>query len=259
MPSLYEMQSAMRDSLVRRDNAAIAAMLSADTPPERLDIYRNTLLMTLTNALSLSFPVTRKLVGEEFFEGASQIFISDHLPTAGWLDQYGEAFPGFLREFPPAQPLAYLSEVAQLEWAVNAVLRAPAFEPLDLGRLAAVESRDESQLRFIANPSLRLLHLHHPVDAMWAAVMAGDDAALGNIDLNTDQVHLLVERHDGDVAFERLESGAWSFLSSLTTRSLGAAMDGAADIDGAGELAKHLARGRFCAFEIQSPQDRADA
>lgn len=256
MPSLYEMQSAMRDGLVRRDSAAIVAMLSANIPPERLDIYRNTFLMTLIKALSLSFPATRKLVGEEFFEGAAQIFISDHLPSAAWLDQYGDAFPAFLREFPPAQSLTYLSEVAQLEWAVNGVLRAPAFEPLHLGRLAAVESNDESRLRFIANPSLRLLHLRHPVDAIWTAVMAGDDEALGNIDLNTDPVYLLAERHDDQVALERLEPGAWSFLLSLTTRSLGAAMDGAADFDGAAEFAKHLARGRFCAFEVQ-PQDTA--
>lgn len=256
MPSLYEMQSAMRDSLVRRDSAAIAAMLPANVPPERLDIYRNTFLMTLIKALSLSFPVTRKLVGDEFFERAAQIFISDHLPSAAWLDQYGDAFPGFLNEFPPAQSLSYLSEVAQLEWTVNGVLRVPEFEPLDLGRLAAVESNDESRLRFTANPSLRLLRLRHPVDAIWTTVMAGDDEALGNIDLNTGPIYLLVERHDGNVAFERLESGAWSFLLSLTTRSLGAAMDGAAGIDGAGELAKHLARGRFCAFEIQ-PQDKA--
>lgn len=257
MPSLYEMQSAMRDSLVRRDSASIAAMLSANIPPERLDIYRNTFLMTLIKALGLSFPVTRKLVGDEFFEGAAQIFINDHLPGAAWLDQYGDAFPAFLRGFPPARSLLYLSEVAQLEWAVNGVLRAPEFKPLDLGRLAALESKDEPHLRFIAKPSLRLLHLRHPVDAIWTAVIAGDDEALKGINLDVGPIYLLVERHDDNVAFERLESGAWSFMLSLTTESLGAAMDSAVDIDVAAEFAGHLARGRFCAFEIQSPQDKA--
>lgn len=257
MPSLYELQGAMRDSLVRRDNAAIAAMLSANIPPERLDIYRNTFLMTLTRALTLSFPVTRKLVGEAFFDGAAQIFINDHLPEVAWLDQYGGAFPGFLREFSPAQSLAYLSEVAQLEWAVNCSSRAANFEPLDLGRLAAVESSSEAHLRFHANPSIHLLRLRYPVDAIWTAVTAGDDEALGKLDLNTGPVYLLVERQDDNVAFERLESGAWSFLLSLTTESFGAAMAGASGIDGAGEFAKHLARGRFCTFEIQSPHDKA--
>jgi hypothetical protein len=43
---------------------------------ERLDIYRNTFLLTLTKALRLCFPVVQKLVGDEFFEGAAQVFIA---------------------------------------------------------------------------------------------------------------------------------------------------------------------------------------
>ena len=92
MPTLLEMQTAMKASLIFRDTGAVAAMLAPHVTADRLDIYRNTFIHTLTKALRLSFPVTERLVGQEFFEGAAQIFIADHPPRVAWLDQYGGEF-----------------------------------------------------------------------------------------------------------------------------------------------------------------------
>src|SRR5712691_11487100 len=113
MPTLLEMQTAMRQSLVHRDIAAVSAMLAAHVAPDRLDIYRNTFLLTLTKALRLCFPAVQKLVGEEFFEGAAQICVAEHPPRSAWLDQYGGAFPDFLQAFSPAESVPYLSDVAR--------------------------------------------------------------------------------------------------------------------------------------------------
>ena len=81
MPTLLELQTAMRQSLVHRDIAAVSAMLAAHVVPDRLDIYRNTFILTLTKALRLCFPAVQKLVGEEFFEGATQVFIAERPPA----------------------------------------------------------------------------------------------------------------------------------------------------------------------------------
>ncbi len=156
MPTLLEMQAAMRQSLVHRDSAAASAMLAAQVRAERLDIYRNTFLLTLTKALRLCFPVVQKLVGDEFFEGAAQVFIAGHPPRAAWLDQYGAEFPDFLRAFGPAASVRYLGDVAELEWAVNCALHAADAEPLDPAKLAAVATDDQRRIRLIANPSIAL-------------------------------------------------------------------------------------------------------
>ena len=130
VPTLLEIQRAMRRSLVQGDSTAVSAMLAAQISPDRLDIYRNTFLLTLTRALRLCFPVVQKLVGEEFFEGAAQIFVAEHPPRSAWLDQYGSAFPDFLHAFSPAESVPYLSDVARLEWAVSGALHAPDQEAL---------------------------------------------------------------------------------------------------------------------------------
>src|SRR5215831_13967373 len=124
MPTLRELQIAMRQSLVHRESAALSAMLARHAPPERLDIYRNTFLLTLTKALGFGFPAVQKLVGEAFFEGSTRIFVAEHPPRVAWLDQYGDAFPEFLRTFGPATTVPYLHDVATLEWSVHSAFHA---------------------------------------------------------------------------------------------------------------------------------------
>ena len=48
---------------------------AGSTAAERLDVYRNTFLSSLTTALRISYPAVHRLVGGEFFEGAAQSFI----------------------------------------------------------------------------------------------------------------------------------------------------------------------------------------
>ena len=135
MPTLLELQTAMQASLVHRDNEAVSAMLAGHIPADRLDIYRNTFLFGLTKALRLSFPVTERLVDEEFFEGAAQFFIAEHPPREAWLDRFGGEFPDFLRAFPQAKSIVYLGDVAELEWAVTSALHAADVARLDVAAL----------------------------------------------------------------------------------------------------------------------------
>jgi hypothetical protein len=255
MPTLLEMQSAMRQMLAG-DKAAAAAMLSAGITSDRLDIYRNTFLVTLTRALKLSFPAVAKLVGDAFFEGAAQIFITEHPPRAAWLDQYGGDFADFLQSFAPAQSVAYLADVARLEWAVSTALHAPDTEPLDPAALASLGGEDQGRICLIADPSIGLLQLAYPADAIWRAVLAGSDAALGKIDLKSGPVDLLIERRADGVAVERFAREPWQFLAKLCAgEPIEAAIDPAHDFDVPAALAEHLAAGRFTGFRVAAAAD----
>src|SRR6266404_1656399 len=150
MPTLLEMQKAMQASLLNRDNQAVSAMLAGHVSADRLDIYRNTFVHTLTKTLRLCFPVTERLVGEDFFEGAAQIFIEERPPRVAWLDLYGGEFPEFLSSFPPATSIAYLGDVAELEWAVNSALHAADIESLDVAALSEVECLSEPAWCFLS-------------------------------------------------------------------------------------------------------------
>jgi hypothetical protein len=255
MPTLLEAQTAMRASLLHRDNEAISAMLAAQITADRLDIYRNTFIHTLTRALQLSFPVTQRLVGEAFFEGAAQLFMADHPPREAWLDRFGGEFPDFLRAFPQAKSIAYLGDAAELEWGVNRALHAADVPHLDVGELATVAPEDQGRISFIAHPSVSLLRLAHPVDSIWRAVLASDDDALRQVDTGSGPVNLLVERRETGIEVERLDEPSWLFLSRLCGgQPIEVALELADDLDCSVALADHLASGRFSGFELATPE-----
>jgi len=260
MPTLLETQRALRRSLVGGDTTDAAAMLAAGVPTDRLDIYRNTFILTVVRTLRLGFPAVHKLVGADFFEGAAQLFLTAHPPRVAWLDRYGGAFPDFLRTFPPAQSLPYLADVARLEWAVSHALHAADVERLDPSQLATVAPDDQGRIRLTAEPSISLLHLACPADAIWRATLAGSDADFSAIDLASGDVHLLIERGPDGVDVTRLPAGQWRFLAALCVgEPIETAIDPACDFDVSAALAGHLVKGRFCAFELGPcrPESRA--
>jgi hypothetical protein len=257
VPTLLDVQRAMRAGLIDRDGGAAIAMQADGVPADRLDIYRNTFVAGATRALRLSFPAVHRLVGDDFFAGAAAAFIACEPPRGACLDDYGADFPHFLRDFPPAASLAYLAGVARLEWAVSRALHAPEAAPLDLMRLQALPPDDQVRVWFTPHPSVSLLRLDHPADAIWRGVLGSDDAALAAVDLASGPVHLLIERSAAGVEVSRLQAAAWRFAAALCAgRPLADVFADFAQADGAGgesdeiRLAAHLAAGRFTDFHL---------
>jgi Putative DNA-binding domain len=254
MPTLLELQRAMRASLVDRDDGAAAAMLAEDIEADRLDIYRNTFIIGATRALRLSYPAVHKLVGNDFFEGAAGLFIAQHPPRTAHLDDYGAEFAGFLQDFPPAAALVYLADVARLEWAVSCALHAEDAEPLDLARLAGLAADDQGRVAFTPHPAFALLRSDYPVDVIWRAVLDGDDAALSAVDLTPYPIRLMVERRAAGVDVSRLGEPAWRFAAALRDGlPLEAAIAEIPDARADAVLAGHLAAGRFIDFRLEPP------
>jgi hypothetical protein len=261
MPSLRDVQQAMRRDLLEGAHGhSLWLIVDAGLAPrQRLSIYRNTMLGTLGNALRLSFPAVHALVGAEFFEGAAQIFAHEQAPCGADLNAYGAGFPDFLQRFEPAAALAYLADVARLEWAVNRALHAPDVPALDVSTLAAVGPSDHERVCFVAHPSISLLRSIFPVDTIWRAVLQEDEAAVAAIDLRSGPVCLMVHRRaadvEGDVEVERMDDAAWRFASALLGGQpigavIGAALDVAQGVDAPALLAEHLLAGRCVAFRV---------
>jgi hypothetical protein len=253
MPSLRDVQHAMRRSLLQDANGNAAAHIvgAGLAPRQRLNVYRNTILGALANALRLSFPAVQRLVGADFFEGAAQIFAREQPPRCADLNAYGAEFPDFLQRFEPAATLAYLADVARLEWAVNRALHAPDVRALDALALTAVAPSDHDRVCFVAHPSISMLRSKFPVDAIWRAVLQQDETAMAAIDLGTGPVCLTVQRLADEVEVERLDEGAWRFASALLGgQTLGAALEAAPDVEGSSLLAQHLLAGHCVAFHV---------
>jgi hypothetical protein len=246
LSSLLELQREIRSVLLETD-ARVPSLIRGDDAADRLAIYRNTIRGTLAKTLRLSYPTVERLVGAEFFDGAAAIFCDSHPAESADLNAYDVRFPAFLEALPQCAHLAYLGDVARLDWAVSRALHAPDVTPVAPSALAATGD-DAHELCFISPPCLSLLRSAFPVHEIWQAVLARDDMRLAAIDLTSGPVYLIVQRPANEVEVVTMDASEWRFTEALFAGTpLGAALE-VADIEAAGCLARHLAAGRIAAI-----------
>jgi hypothetical protein len=214
MPTLHDLQSDFRRFLTGETSEQLLRLVDGVgfEPEARLSIYRNNMLVTLTAALKATFPVVCRLVDDRFFEYAANAFIQHHLPAGPCLVEYGNDFPDFLVNFPPAATLDYLPDVARLEWTISRVLRAPCPESsVPLAVLAAVQG-DAAQIRLRMEAACLYVASPHPIDKIWQFNQRGVD--LAEIPLDRRPAQLQVRRADG-VQFTGLPPAVWTFRSRI--------------------------------------------
>jgi hypothetical protein len=235
MPTLRELQQSFAAALIAGDPRAGEFVIADGIAPDaRLNIYSNTCAGNLVGALRISFPAVRKLVGDDFFEGAALVFIAAVPPKSAYLNAYGAEFPEFLAQFPPASSVPYLADVARLEWAVNVALHAEDAPVLDAAKLACLSGD--------ADPSF-----------VWRAVIDDNDTALAAIDLAQGPAFLVVGRGSDGLAVGRLSEDEWRFAQNLFAGVPLARALATVSTDMSTSLAAHLAAGRFTDIRERSP------
>ncbi len=242
MPSLGEVQEAFARALLGGDEGAAAGMVSGDglSPATRVDIYRHHVFTTLTAALASTYPVVSRLVDERFFRYAADAYIRSNPPAGPCLHEYGGSFADFLGEFAPSRRLAYLPDVARLEWALDRAVHADAAAPVDPARLRAVGAADLPQLVLRLDPSLAILTSAWPADRIWLTNQPGEDAG-DPVDLASGAVCLEVRRVGDSAVFRTLDAATAAFRGTLLEgRTLEDAAVAALAVDPAFDLARAI-------------------
>lgn len=220
---------------------------------QRLQIYRNHLYVTLTEALAATFPTVERLVGADFFTGIARKYIAAHPPRRATLYEYGEAFAEFLDAHRTARALPYLGDVARFEWDVNVVFFAPDPPVLQPAALAAIATEALPQLCLALHPAVRLCASPYPIDRIWRTSQPGADPD-ERIDLSEGGAALMIVRRDLDVIWHRLDPAEYAFLAALDLGlPVGQAFARAQSVgnfDLVACLGRHLAAGTFCRFNL---------
>lgn len=253
MHGLRELQLAFGDGLFEPGQSGVAALVRGNglDGDRRLNVYRNNVFSSLTEALGAVHPVVRKLVGSGFFAYCADSYIRAHPSTSGNLHAFGSGFGEFLRTFEPAGELHYLPDVARFEWLYHEAYHAADHPPLDTGRLDAVDPEHYAGLRLLLHPACRLFASQYPVLAIWRANQddtAGDDP----ISLDSGGVHLLISRAE-EPEFHPVDAAEFAWLKALAAgRDLGAAVAAALavrpDFDLQHSLARRVAQGIIVDF-----------
>jgi hypothetical protein len=222
-------------------------LFAAEEPADAgIAVYRASVLANFTAALAATYPVVRRLVGEAFFTEAAHQYARAHPSSSGDLGDYGEAFARFLAAYPHAAALAYLADVARLEWACHECERAVEPPPFDFAALAGVPASMYGELRVTLHPGVRLLQSAHPVSAIHAANATDRDGVPGR---TAGADFVVVHRVEAIARVQSVPGDEWNFLQALAR---GDSLESASrEVPGEfldGALARYVAVGIVCGF-----------
>jgi hypothetical protein len=196
------------------DTGALPFGLEAPIPSavgSRFGVYRNNVILGLTNALAARYPVVRRLLWDDAFNAVARAYVTRHPPQSPVLLEYGQEFPQYLRIIAEASTGNYLADVAELESA-----RVRAYHARD----AAAHGRDAfikfdptefAAMRLTLHPSMTLIKSSVPVVGIWESQQPGQSGYVRE----WKRESALVVRPYLEVEVLRLADGVFDFLKSL--------------------------------------------
>ncbi len=222
---------------------------------QRLQIYRNNSLVTLTESLKNIYPAILRLVGEDFFNATAKKFIVEAPPINGDLHEFGGDFADFLEKFIPAQTMPYLASVAHLEWTRHQAYYAAGSMELDITRLKNVPQEKYGFIQFKLHPSHRLLEFAFPILEIWQMCQEQNIPDY-SIDLSSGGQKILVIRPGLSVDMLKLTAGEFALLLALSigeefTQACDLALRAEPDLCIDYYLQKHLLCKHIIDFSIQ--------
>ncbi|MGH1485908.1 MAG: HvfC/BufC family peptide modification chaperone [Cellvibrionaceae bacterium] len=180
---------------------------------QRFAIYQNNVFYSLTQALGDLYPVIKRLVGSEFFDGCASIYIRQNPPQQAAMVYFGHDFPGFLSHFEHTKTMPYLADVATLELARHHAYHADdvvIMEPKDFN---GIDDDVFAMSKVSLHPSVHLLSSEFPVFQIWQSNQT-DHPSEENIDLNEPESVIIV-RHDYERLVFQVDHGTYQFYHAL--------------------------------------------
>ena len=212
---LAALETSFRDGILAGDETVLAAFERGNlSEQKRLNIYRNNVFSNYRSALAAVYPTILSLVGDDYFRQAAQRYVQRYPSFSGDIHHYGEKFSELLASLPGAADLAYLPDVARLEWTIHAAFHAADCERLDLSRLQAIAPEDYPRLRFVLNPAARVLKSDFPVRKIWQ-VNLPDYQGDQHVDLSEGGESLLVMRRNFVMEVEAISAADAAMVTSF--------------------------------------------
>ena len=221
MNSASNMHDAFASALLEPAQIPAGLCNGADGAAGRFGVHRNNMMVALVDALAVAFPVTRELVGGDFFAAMARDYVRIDPPRSPVMSAYGAGFADFIARHAAVAGVAYLSDVARLERLRSEAFHAADADTLDSRQWNAllVDPARLASTRVLLQPACRWLSTAHPVLSIWQAHQHADaqrDAMLAALDLGIGE-DVLVHRPQWDVQQVALPVGGIDWLDALHT------------------------------------------
>ena len=242
------------DQIDQQDDAFLSLFETYKAPTtERLKIYHNNVVGSLTEALRATFPLTEQLVGTNFFKSMARAFIFEHPPEGACLHHYGKGFDLFVKTYAPAQSVPYLADIACLELAQNNAYYACDDLPLTGNAFSKIPAEELPTVTLNLRQSASLISSKYPLLEIRDFCHDEDNAPKPNLD-EEHNTKLLIHRQKLEVTLTPLNDDEYLLLKILNENTpLGKAVEQTIDVfndfDFPTFLQKHISLKTFSIFQ----------
>ncbi len=216
MPPLHELQRAFAAAMVEGKGLPATTSMRVGPVWRSLALYRRLIRNNYVQALTITYPMLRRLIGGRYFSVFARGYIKRYPSTSGDLFLYGQHFSSFLFSLDAPRMLV---ELARLEWACHEVSQAAEKPAFTLGWFEGLAVVDPACVKVHLQPTARLLRFSSPVHVVWQTLQP-ESVAVAEIGrpLPEEEAYLLLTRVE-----EKIRMAA---LAALDYRLLDAMADG---------------------------------
>ncbi|MGF1779741.1 DNA-binding domain-containing protein [Vibrio nomapromontoriensis] len=163
MKTLADIQQQFSHALLNTNSTQMCGVVSDHfSAQERIQIYRNNFVISLSEVLQATYPITFALVGEECFRAIAKFHIIRHPPQSGNTLDYGAGFKQSVTELEHiTSAVPYLLEVINFEWKIDQASRfelpVASEKSLPIIRLADVPEEQHGDIQLHLNPSIQVI------------------------------------------------------------------------------------------------------
>ncbi|MDF4886808.1 DNA-binding domain-containing protein, partial [Vibrio parahaemolyticus] len=149
------------------------------TADERMQIYRNNFIVSLSEVLSATYLMVEALLGEECFEQIARQHVLSYPLEEGNVVHYGEGFQDTIMQFSQVIAQApYSPEVARFEWHIDLARQAQyeqsnAAELKPLALLGEVSEEQQPTLVLHLKKGCRSFDSNYAVFDLFSAIQTG--------------------------------------------------------------------------------------
>lgn len=172
---LSKIQSRFTEAITRKDpSILLSPSVELEFEPEQSQaVYQDDNINSGRDALTQTFPVTRRLVGEEYFQTLSEEYCRNYPAESDDMLRFGDRFPLLLLKLSierrELDKLRFLPELARLEWLIQSAYFADRDTHFDFDALASVPMTAQPHIIFTLSHALSLMFSDWPVFEIWRA------------------------------------------------------------------------------------------
>lgn len=215
---LEDIQQAYAKAIYGNDSQPLEQIIhgsEAFTTAQRVGVYQNNTIGGLKTTLSNTYPICESLVGSDYFKQLSQHHVKLNPSDDRNLDVYGENFPDTLHTLIEQRPelakLAYLADVAKLEWVHHQTYFANDRETFDLEAFAALAPEAQTQVSFKLADDVSLIDSPYPIYDIWYCHEQGVDPEITHKEHN----YLLIQRAQWKITTELIDADYYALLRAI--------------------------------------------